>query len=35
MWGARDAVDLAALERLLVRFSDLVLEQGWIKELQY
>ena len=29
----RDPVDLAALERLLVRFSQLVTEQRWIKEL--
>ncbi len=27
------AVDLAALERLLVRFSNLVMEQRWIKEI--
>jgi acetyltransferase len=30
--GAK-AVDLAALERLLVRFSDLVAEQRWIREI--
>jgi acetyltransferase len=29
----RKAADLAALERLLVRFSQLVAEQGWIKEI--
>jgi acetyltransferase len=29
----RKAVDLAALEELLVRFSHLVVEQGWIKEI--
>jgi len=29
----RDPVDLAGLERLLVRFSQLVIEQRWIKEL--
>lgn len=29
----RDPVDLAALERLLVRFSQLIAEQRWIKEL--
>ncbi|MDL1909768.1 bifunctional acetate--CoA ligase family protein/GNAT family N-acetyltransferase [Chloroflexi bacterium CFX6] len=29
----REPVDLAALERLLVRFSQLVTEQRWIKEL--
>jgi acetyltransferase len=29
----RKAVDLAALERLLVRFSHLVVEQRWIKEI--
>jgi len=29
----RDPVDIAALERLLVRFSQLVTEQRWIKEL--
>jgi acetyltransferase len=29
----RTAVDLAALERLLVRFSELVVEQKWIKEI--
>jgi acetyltransferase len=29
----RDPVDLAALERLLVRFAQLVTEQRWIKEL--
>jgi len=29
----RDPVDLAALERLLVRFSQLVTEQRWIQEL--
>jgi len=29
----RKAVDLAALERLLVRFSRLVVEQPWIKEI--
>lgn len=29
----RDPVDLAALERLLVRFGQLVVEQRWIKEL--
>jgi acetyltransferase len=29
----RKPVDLAALERLLVRFSQLVMEQGWIKEI--
>lgn len=29
----REAVDLAALERLLVRFSQLVVEQPWIKEI--
>lgn len=29
----RDPVDLAALERLLVRFSQLITEQRWIKEL--
>jgi acetyltransferase len=29
----RDPVDLAALERLLVRFSQLVVEQPWIKEI--
>ena len=29
----RDPVDLVALERLLVRFSQLVTEQRWIKEL--
>ena len=29
----RPPVDLAALERLLVRFSDLVVEQRWIKEI--
>ncbi len=29
----RDAVDLEALERLLVRFSQLVVEQPWIKEI--
>lgn len=29
----RDPVDLAALERLLVRFSQLITEQHWIKEL--
>ncbi len=29
----RDPVDLAGLERLLVRFSQLVTEQRWIKEL--
>jgi acetyltransferase len=29
----RKAVDLVALERLLVRFSELVVEQKWIKEL--
>jgi acetyltransferase len=30
----RRPVDLAALERLLVRFSDLVVEQRWIKEIE-
>jgi acetyltransferase len=29
----RKAVDMAALERLLVRFSQLVVEQRWIKEI--
>lgn len=29
----REAVDLAALEELLVRFSELVVEQPWIKEI--
>ncbi len=29
----RKPVDLAALEQLLVRFSQLVIEQGWIKEI--
>jgi acetyltransferase len=29
----RDPVDLAGLERLLVRFADLITEQRWIKEL--
>ena len=29
----RKAVDLAALEQLLVRFSRLVVEQPWIKEI--
>ncbi|HSP70419.1 MAG TPA: bifunctional acetate--CoA ligase family protein/GNAT family N-acetyltransferase [Bryobacteraceae bacterium] len=29
----RKAVDLAALEQLIVRFSDLVVEQSWIKEI--
>jgi acetyltransferase len=29
----RDAIDLAALEELLVRFSQLVIEQRWIKEI--
>ena len=29
----REAVDLGALEELLVRFSDLVVEQPWIKEI--
>ena len=29
----RDPVDLAALEQLLVRFSQLVVEQRWIKEI--
>ncbi len=29
----RDPVDLVALERLLVRFSQLITEQRWIKEL--
>ncbi|MGE5776847.1 MAG: bifunctional acetate--CoA ligase family protein/GNAT family N-acetyltransferase [Chloroflexota bacterium] len=29
----RDPVDLAALERLLVRFSQLITEQRWVKEL--
>src|SRR5678816_2688302 len=29
----RNPVDLAALERLLVRFSQLITEQRWIKEL--
>ena len=29
----RDPVDLAALERILVRFSQLIAEQRWIKEL--
>jgi len=29
----RDPVDLAALERLLVRFAQLITEQHWIKEL--
>jgi acetyltransferase len=29
----RDPVDIAALERLLVRFSQLITEQHWIKEL--
>jgi len=29
----RASVDLAALERLIVRFSQLVTEQRWIKEL--
>jgi len=29
----RDPVDLAALERLMVRFSQLVVEQPWIKEI--
>jgi acetyltransferase len=29
----REAVDLAALEHLLVRFSQLVVEQRWIKEI--
>ncbi len=29
----RPPVDLAALEQLLVRFSGLVVEQGWIKEI--
>jgi len=29
----RDPVDLAALERLIVRFSQLIAEQRWIKEL--
>ena len=29
----RRPVDLAALEQLLVRFSDLVVEQRWIKEI--
>ena len=29
----RKAVDLVALERLLVRFSELVVEQKWIKEI--
>ena len=29
----RQAVDLAALEQLLVRFSQLVVEQRWIKEI--
>ena len=29
----QDSVDMAALERLLVRFSDLVVEQPWIKEI--
>jgi acetyltransferase len=29
----RDPVDLAALERLLVRFAQLITEQRWIKEL--
>ncbi len=29
----RKAIDLAALERLLVRFSELVLEQPWIREI--
>jgi acetyltransferase len=29
----RQAVDLGALEELLVRFSDLVVEQPWIKEI--
>ncbi|MCY6493727.1 bifunctional acetate--CoA ligase family protein/GNAT family N-acetyltransferase [Leptolyngbya sp. GGD] len=30
----RKAVDLAALEQLLVRFSQLVVEQRWIKEIE-
>jgi acetyltransferase len=29
----RKTVDLAALERLIVRFSYLIMEQGWIKEI--
>ncbi|HTM87908.1 MAG TPA: bifunctional acetate--CoA ligase family protein/GNAT family N-acetyltransferase [Terriglobales bacterium] len=29
----REAVDLGAMEELLVRFSDLVVEQPWIKEI--
>jgi acetyltransferase len=29
----RDAIDLDALEELLVRFSQLVIEQSWIKEI--
>ncbi len=29
----RDPIDIAALERLLVRFSQLITEQRWIKEL--
>ena len=29
----RGAIDLAALEELLVRFSQLVIEQRWIKEI--
>lgn len=29
----RDPIDLAALERLLVRFGQLIVEQRWIKEL--
>lgn len=29
----RDAIDLATLEELLVRFSQLVIEQRWIKEI--
>jgi acetyltransferase len=29
----RDPVDLAGLERLLVRFSQLITEQRWVKEL--
>jgi acetyltransferase len=30
----REAIDLAALEQLLVRFSQLVVEQRWIKEIE-
>ena len=29
----RKSVDLAALEQLVVRFSDLVVDQNWIKEI--